>query len=253
MHYYKFNIADWNLATAHLSLEEEAIYFRLVNYYYDTESPIPLETQSVFRRLRLGSHSDTALAILGEFFDLTDDGWAHRRCEKDLKAYKKNSRKNKKNGANGGRPRKDAASSETQTKPNGLPNESETKGNHKPLTTNHKPLTTNQEGENTPPPPQKNYVTNFAMTLGWEPDKNFWEGNCQRSGVNPDYSGVIQEFRLYWSGESRKLTETQWQGKLISEIKRQYQKTKYIRGNGSDNSQGMTPEQRAELVKQFSN
>jgi uncharacterized protein YdaU (DUF1376 family) len=52
MHYYKFNIADWHLATSHLTLEEEAIYFKLVNFYYDTEQPIPAETQTVIRRLR---------------------------------------------------------------------------------------------------------------------------------------------------------------------------------------------------------
>ena len=40
MHYYKFNIADWSLGTAHLSLIEEAIYFRLINHYYDSESDL---------------------------------------------------------------------------------------------------------------------------------------------------------------------------------------------------------------------
>ena len=70
MHYYKFNIADWHLATSHLSLEEEAIYFRLINYYYDTEQAIPEETQSVIRRLRLGSNSEIVGIILKEFFTI---------------------------------------------------------------------------------------------------------------------------------------------------------------------------------------
>ena len=95
MYYYKFNISDWGLSTGHLSLEEEAIYFRLVNHYYDIESPIPVETQLVFRRLRMASHSETALAILGEFFELTDKGWIHSRCEKVLKDYRKTNKKNK--------------------------------------------------------------------------------------------------------------------------------------------------------------
>jgi uncharacterized protein YdaU (DUF1376 family) len=66
MHYYKFNIADWSLGTAHLSLTEEAIYFRLINFYYDSESPIQLETQSVFRRLRMANESVIAQQILDE-------------------------------------------------------------------------------------------------------------------------------------------------------------------------------------------
>jgi len=140
VHYYKFNIADWNLSTGHLSLEEEAIYFRLINYYYDTQSKIPLETQSVFRRLRLESH-EKANSILSEFFVKTTDGWVHNRCEKVLGEYKKTTRKNRANGAKGGRPNNHAASIETQDKPSGLPNESQNNPNQEPLTINHKPIT----------------------------------------------------------------------------------------------------------------
>lgn len=142
MHYYKFNIADWVLATAHLSLEEEAIYFRLINHYYDSEQPIPLETQSVFRRLRLGSVSDTALKILEEFFEKTEKGFANKKCDELIKEYKKTVKKNKLNGSNGGRPRKYAASEETQSVSSGLPEETQMEPNHNP---NHKPLTINQE------------------------------------------------------------------------------------------------------------
>jgi len=141
LHYYKFNIADWGLGTSHLSLEEEAIYFRLINYYYDNENPIPLETQSVFRRLRFGSDNELATSILTEFFEETDKGWIHSRCENVLKDYRKTAKKNKVNGAKGGRPKKDAASSISQKKPSGLPDESQNNPNQEPLTTNHKPLT----------------------------------------------------------------------------------------------------------------
>ena len=145
MHYYKFNIADWHLGTSHLSLEEEAIYFRLINFYYDSEKPIPMETQSVFRRLRLGSHSEAADLILDEFFEQTESGWIHKRCDNILKDYRKTSKKNKANGAKGGRPSHSKASSVTQTKPSGLPNESQNNPNQEPRTTNQELLTTNQE------------------------------------------------------------------------------------------------------------
>jgi len=142
MHYYKFNIADWSLGTSHLTLEEESIYFRLINHYYDTESPIPLETQSVFRKLRFGSCSDIALSILDEFFKKTDKGFVHLRCEEMLKEYRKTVSKNKKNGAKGGRPKKDAALEESQGEPSGFPVESQTEPKDNP---NQEPLTINQE------------------------------------------------------------------------------------------------------------
>lgn len=144
MHYYKFNIADWALHTAHLTLEEEAVYFRLINHYYDSEQAIPLETHSVIRRLRLGNHSDTVEVILSEFFTKTEKGYFHNRCEEILKDYRKTVSRNRKNAAKGGRPRKDVASSETQSVSSGIPKETESEPtgipNQELRTTNHKPL-----------------------------------------------------------------------------------------------------------------
>jgi len=141
VHYYKFNIADWHLATSHLSLEEEAIYFKLINFYYDSESPIPLETQTVIRRLRLGSHSDKVGLILEEFFEKRDDGWHHLRCDDELQKYKNKAENNKKIGKLGGRPKKinnlEDNPTETQTVLIGNPKIT--------LTTNHKPITNKEE------------------------------------------------------------------------------------------------------------
>lgn len=106
MFYYKLNITDWNLATSHLTLEEEAIYFRLINYYYYTEKPIPLETQSVIRRLRLGFENKAVGYVLDEFFLKKDDGWHHKRCNSEVEAYQSNAANNRINGSKGGRPKK---------------------------------------------------------------------------------------------------------------------------------------------------
>ena len=142
MHYYKFNIADWALHTAHLSLVEEAVYFRLINHYYDTEMPIPLATQSVIRRLRLGNDQDSVMLILSEFFIETDKGFLHNRCESLLKEYRKTAKKNKANGAKGGRPKAGAAPSLTQTEPSGLDLGTHNEPKHNP---NQELITKNQE------------------------------------------------------------------------------------------------------------
>jgi len=142
MHYYKFNIADWYLHTAHLSIIEEAVYFRLINHYYNTEKPFNKdETQSLIRRLRLGSELDTVHLILSEFFTLKDDNWFHIRCEKEIKDFKKKAKANKSNGAKGGRPRKDKGLESN-------PEITQVVSENNPditLTTNQEPLTTNQE------------------------------------------------------------------------------------------------------------
>lgn len=140
MHYYKFNVADWVMNTSHLSLEEEAVYLRLVNHYYDSEQPIPLETHSVTRRLRLGSHSETVDIVLKEFFIKTDEGWIHSKCEKLLAEYHARAERNRQNGSKGGRK---AKKDETENKPSGL----EVGSQKDPTLVNHKLLTTNQELE----------------------------------------------------------------------------------------------------------
>lgn len=149
MHYYKFNIPDWNLGTGHLSLVEEAVYFRLINFYYDSESPIPIDYFPVLRKLRMADQTEVAALILSEFFVKTDNGYEHSRCKKLLKEFKKNSKTNKENGAKGGRPSKHAAYSETETKPDGFFSETEQEPKHNPnqelLTKNQEPRTKNQK------------------------------------------------------------------------------------------------------------
>ncbi len=144
MHYYKFNIPDWHLATSHLSLMEEVIYFKLINFYYDTEKPIPLETHSVLRRLRLETHKDSVDLILDEFFDLQNDGWHHARCKTELAKYHERAEVNKKVGKLGGRPKKindlDDNPQKTQSVSKNNPQETLTT-NYKLLTTNHKNTT----------------------------------------------------------------------------------------------------------------
>ena len=143
MHYYKFNIGDWILHTAHLSPQEEGIYLRLLNHYYDTEGPIPEETQSVIRRLRLTGFEEDVLAILDEYFQLNDGFWTHKRCEKEVLAYQAKTDTNRENGKKGGRPRGSGHSQKTDEKPTitqsvNYWNPKET------LTKNDKPLTKNQ-------------------------------------------------------------------------------------------------------------
>jgi uncharacterized protein YdaU (DUF1376 family) len=173
MHYYQFNIGDWVLVTSHLSLEEEAVYLRLINHYLNTEEPISTETQWVIRRLRLNTES-VVNSVLSEFFELTDKGWSHKKCEEMLKAYRKTVKKNRENGRKGGRPRKDAGSRAPQEKPTGLPlaTHSQPTGNpnHELLTSNHEPV--NQAKETVPrkrfTPPARGDVHAYMLERGMD-------------------------------------------------------------------------------------
>ncbi len=79
MHFYRFHIGDYKSATAHLSNEEDLAYRRLLDMYYDTEKPIPLETDWVARRIRVGS--EVVVTVLQDMFVEKKNVWIHDRCD----------------------------------------------------------------------------------------------------------------------------------------------------------------------------
>jgi len=85
MHYYDFHIGDYRSATSHLNNEEDLAYRRLLDMYYDTEQPIPLDIQWVSRRLRLGS--DVVQTVLNDMFEHTDNGYKNKRADEEIQAY----------------------------------------------------------------------------------------------------------------------------------------------------------------------
>lgn len=135
MHYYTFNVGDYRKDTGHLTTLEHGIYRQLLDWYYLDETPIPKETQTVIRRLRLGSDSDiqSLKNVLNDFFVLQDDGYHQGHCDVVIAKYHENADKNKVNGKLGGRPKK------TQSVILGNPTETELKGNHQPITINQEP------------------------------------------------------------------------------------------------------------------
>lgn len=142
MHYYQFNIADYRKDTVHLTRIEHGIYRDLIDWYYLEETPIPTETQSVMRRLRLGCEMEaTALKnVLQDFFSQESDGFHHKRIDLDIAEYHAQCDKNRSNGLKGGRPKGKRTQSVSSRLPVATQTDATANPNHKPLTTNHKPL-----------------------------------------------------------------------------------------------------------------
>jgi uncharacterized protein YdaU (DUF1376 family) len=138
LHYYHFNIGDYRKDTVHLSRLEHYIYRNLIDWYYLDECPIPLETQSVARRLRLETEDEqkSLIAVLQDFFFESKEGWRHKRIDADIEKYHSQCATNRTNGKNGGRPKKEKNPLGYESEPNGNPTVT--------LTNNHKPITNNQ-------------------------------------------------------------------------------------------------------------
>ena len=150
MNYYSWHIADYALHTTHLTLEEDGVYRRVLDYYYDTEAPIPRKTQPVIRRLRLVSHVETFESILKEFFVLGDEGWRNLRADSVISDYNAKAEQARENGKKGGRPKKNKELQKKEkprkTQPVNLANPEETgsKANQEPITINQEPITSSK-------------------------------------------------------------------------------------------------------------
>jgi len=84
MHYYLFNIGDYQSHTSHLSDIEDLTYRRLLDWYYLHECPIPLDESEVSRQIRMRSHTESIAIILREYFEYTENGWIHHRANKEI-------------------------------------------------------------------------------------------------------------------------------------------------------------------------
>ena len=118
MIWYKFHLGDYITHTLHLSDAEDLAYRRLLDMYYMTEKPIPLDTESVARKIRLDL--DITESVLGEFFEHTENGYRNYRCDAEIAKYQHQVENNRQLGKRGGRPKK--TESITETEPNTNPN-----------------------------------------------------------------------------------------------------------------------------------
>jgi uncharacterized protein YdaU (DUF1376 family) len=86
MNYYPFHIGDYASATRHLSWDEDAAYRRLLDTYYTTEKPLPLEMRQIYRLVvaTTDAQREAVRVVLEEFFEKTDEGWVNRRAETEI-------------------------------------------------------------------------------------------------------------------------------------------------------------------------
>ncbi len=151
MHYYSFNISDFNNSTRHLTRLERSIYRDLIDFYYDKELPLLEDLDALSRKIIANSSEEIEAVkqITKEFFNLESDGYHHSKIDKEISVYHAKADTARANGKLGGRPKK---SQETQDKPSGLIigthkepmvnlEESGLKANQELLTNNHKPVT----------------------------------------------------------------------------------------------------------------
>jgi uncharacterized protein YdaU (DUF1376 family) len=91
LNYYPHHIGDYLRDTAHLTAAEDGIYRRLLDLYYASEKPLPLDTQWVCRLVR--AHTDDEReavgSVLKQFFEKYEDGWHNKRADEEIRKGKR--------------------------------------------------------------------------------------------------------------------------------------------------------------------
>jgi len=174
MHYFQFNIGDYQSHTAHLSDIEDLAYRRLLDWYYLHESPIPLDLNEVSRQIRMRPHSDCISSVLNEYFSHTSDGWIHHRANKEIAKVGEKSEKASESAKARWNKVKDA---------NALPTQSDSNATHNTLPITHNTIVKQNRGSRLQP--------DFCLTDEW---KEF----CRTERSDLDPQKVFDGFKDYW-------------------------------------------------------
>lgn len=88
MNFFPFHVGDYASHTAHLEPMEDLAYRRMLDLYYLTEGPLPAAVKQTAKLIRLPYADVLVESVLREFFTLTDEGWRHSRCDKEIAKHK---------------------------------------------------------------------------------------------------------------------------------------------------------------------
>lgn len=189
MHYYQHNIGDYRKDTSHLTLLEHGIYRQLLDSYYLDEIPLCNDLAKLMRShsVRNADEQQALQNVLTDFFELTEVGYIHKRCDDVIAQYHGKSDKARASAnARWGNKNKASKKTQSESNANAMPTQSEGNANHKPITNNQR------EGKQT----QKA----SRLTLEQLPDA--WKQFCEkeRPELNPQI--VFDTFKDYWVGVS---------------------------------------------------
>ena len=84
VNYYPFHLGDYAAHTAHLEPLEDLAYRRMLDLYYLREQALPEDTAEIARLIRMRGNVAEVEAVLREFFELSEDGYRHARCDAEI-------------------------------------------------------------------------------------------------------------------------------------------------------------------------
>ena len=145
LNYYQFHIGDFRSGTVNMTRQARWIYRDMIDVYYDTESPLPLDFDVLCDLIGVELDDERAIVsrLLRFKFEKTDGGYRHEICDQVIEEYRVKADIAKANGRRGGRPigsnKPSGFQSGFDQDANGNQEQTGSEANQEPLTNNHKP------------------------------------------------------------------------------------------------------------------
>jgi uncharacterized protein YdaU (DUF1376 family) len=197
MNYFQFHIGDYASHTRHLTNIEDLAYRRMLDEYYLKERPLSGDVQSIARQINLREYESEVAAVLNEFFQQADDGWANARADQEI-AHFQQKREKASNAAKVSIQRKlsgrsadaeqtlSGRSADAEQTLSGRSADAQLTSNQEPITINHKPIS---KGAFQPPTVEQVELEMVGRTQDPKHEAirfvAFYESNGWRVGKNP--------------------------------------------------------------------
>lgn len=96
MNWYKHYIGDFQRDTGHLSLVQSGAYRSLIDHYYATEQPLPMDEDSLCRICRAHSKEERkAVMSVTRFFTEYNGAYWHKRIDAEIRKASLQAAKNR--------------------------------------------------------------------------------------------------------------------------------------------------------------
>lgn len=104
MNYYKHYMGDYQRDTGHLSLAQDGAYRRLMDHYYSTEEPLPLDKEPLYRICGAMDRKerDAVDSVVTKFFQAVNGKLHHQRIDEEIAKAQEKIANLKANAAEGG-------------------------------------------------------------------------------------------------------------------------------------------------------
>jgi uncharacterized protein YdaU (DUF1376 family) len=107
VNYYPHHIGDYLRDTVHLTMVEDSAYRRMLDLYYASEKPLPIDFDYLCKlvRARENPEREAVHLVLHEFFQKCEDGWRNKRADEEIRKGRARVKAARVNGKRGGRPK----------------------------------------------------------------------------------------------------------------------------------------------------